>query len=316
MKENIDKFNALISTNIVGYNEHFTNLINLYKTQKLPKVILLSGEKGSGKFTFAFHFINYVLSLNSKFPYSYDKMSINKENESYKKILLNVEQNYNYIGSAKPNQSSIEDIRELKKKFYKSTLDNKPRFTVLDDVELMNLNAANALLKLIEEPSIYDYFFLINNKKKNMIETLKSRSIEIKIFLDLKKKNDIFSFLQKKFGTKNNFFAKHLDSISPGSLIRFSDISEKAEIDGSITFQDIIIKLLQNFKKNKDPLYLDFINFLIDIEFIELSKNNRDPLSIIEIKNKLSNLFDQYRKYNLNNNTVLNQFKILFSHVR
>ena len=93
-------------------------------------------------------------------------MLINKENESYKKILLNVEQNYNYIGSAKPNQSSIEDIRELKIKFYKSTLDNNPRFTVLDDVELMNLNAANALLKLIEEPSIYDYFFLINNKKK------------------------------------------------------------------------------------------------------------------------------------------------------
>ena len=39
-------------------------------------------------------------------------------------------------------------------------------------------------------------------------------------------------------------------------------------------------------------------------------------LEMLETKNKLTNLVNQYRKFNLNSNTVLNQFKIHFNHVR
>ncbi len=37
----------------------------------------------------------------------------------------------------------------------------------MDDVELLNINTANALLKFIENPSTFDFFILINNKKSN-----------------------------------------------------------------------------------------------------------------------------------------------------
>ncbi|GIS77171.1 MAG: hypothetical protein CM1200mP13_05300 [Candidatus Pelagibacterales bacterium] len=57
-----------------------------------------------------------------------------------------------------------------------------PRFTILDDVELLNINAANSLLKLIEEPSDNNYFILINSKRKKIIETIKSRALEKKNF--------------------------------------------------------------------------------------------------------------------------------------
>ena len=36
-------------------------------------------------------------------------------------------------------------------------------------------------LKIIEEPNKNNYFILINNKSKNLIDTIKSRCIEIKI---------------------------------------------------------------------------------------------------------------------------------------
>ena len=88
----------------------------------------------------------------------------------------------------------------------------------------MNTNAANALLKLIEEPSVYDYFILINNKKQNMIETLRSRSIEIKVFLGAEEKNKIFNLLQESFKIENNFLNKHLELTTPGMLIKFSDL--------------------------------------------------------------------------------------------
>ena len=111
--------------------------------------------------------------------------------QSKKKIKLNIEQNFNYLGCEKPNEISVDNVRELKLKLSKIPFNNFPRFTVIDDVELINASSANALLKLIEEPSDYDYFFLINNKNNNIIETLLSRSIEFKIFLSLDDKKNI-----------------------------------------------------------------------------------------------------------------------------
>ena len=310
-----DKFSPINSLKLFVLKEHFDNLVKLYRNKKLPKIILLTGEKGIGKFTLIFHFINYILSLDSKCPYDSKNLLINKNNDSYKKILLNVEQNFNYIGSARPNPATIENIRDIKKKFYKSSLNNQPRFTILDDVELMNTNAANALLKLIEEPSVYDYFLLINNKKQNMIETLRSRSIEIKVFLGEEEKNKIFKLLQESFKIENNFLNKHLELTTPGMLIKFSDLFATAKINEEESFDNMILKFLLQFKKTKNILCLDLINFLLDIKFSKLTKeNNANQLEILETKNKLTDLVNQYRKFNLNSNTVLNQFKIHFNH--
>ena len=312
-----DKFSPINSLKLFALKEHFHNFVELKINQKLPKVILLTGEKGIGKFTLIFHFINYVLSLNSKHPYDYENLLINKNNDSYKRILLHIEQNFNYIGSEKPNPATIDNIRDIKKSFYKSSLNNQPRFTVLDDVELMNENAANALLKLIEEPSSYDYFVLINNKKQNMIETLRSRSIEIKVFLTTEQKNKTFNHLKENFKIENNFLNNYLELTTPGMLIKYSDLFSTNKIDTEESFDNMILKLLMLFKKTKNILSLDLIDFLLDIKFYKLTdKNNNKTLEMLETKNKLTNLVNQYRKFNLNSNTVLNQFKIHFNHVR
>ena len=56
------------SLQLFGLKEYFIDFVNLYKNKKLPKIILLSGDKGIGKFTLSFHLVNYILSLNGKFP--------------------------------------------------------------------------------------------------------------------------------------------------------------------------------------------------------------------------------------------------------
>ena len=64
-----DKFSPVHSLKLFALKEHFYNFVKLHKNQKLPKIILLTGEKGIGKFTLIFHFINYMLSLNSNHSY-------------------------------------------------------------------------------------------------------------------------------------------------------------------------------------------------------------------------------------------------------
>ena len=106
-----------------------------------------------------------------------------------KKINSKTFENFVYFPNENKNKVSIEKIREIKKDLYNSTLDNNPRFIIFDDVEFLNTNVANSLLKMIEEPGKNNYFILINNKRNNLIETLKSRSIETKIFLNTEQKN-------------------------------------------------------------------------------------------------------------------------------
>ena len=58
---------------LYGYEYYFNYFIKLYEKNKLPNTILLSGQKGSGKATFAYHFINYLLSQDEENKYSLDK---------------------------------------------------------------------------------------------------------------------------------------------------------------------------------------------------------------------------------------------------
>ena len=304
------------SNKLIGYDDLFIKFEKLYLNKRFPKVILLSGDKGIGKSTFAFHFINYILSMDSKIPYDKDSFSINLNNETYKKIIINVEQNFNFLKCEKPNAVSIADIRQLKTKLSKTPLVNTSRFTIIDDIELINLNSANALLKLIEEPSDYDYFFLINNKCSKLIETLISRSLEFKVFLSSKQKNQIFTYLKSYFEIEENFTHNYIQYTSPGNLIKFDPIINELEITSLNDFDKVSSEILKIFNKTKKDIYINFLLFLVDIKFLELSKINKNYVQIADTKNKINSLLTRHYKFNLNSINVYNQFTNYLNYVR
>ena len=298
------------SLQLFGLKECFINFVNLYKNKKLPKIILLSGDKGIGKFTLSFHLVNYILSLNTKLPYNYEKLMINIDSPFYKKILLNIQENFNYIGNNYSKKIGIEDIRNIKKKFNNTPLNSLPRFTILDDVELLNINTANALLKFIENPSAFDFFILINNKKSKIIETLKSRSLETKIFLDHKKQEEVFNNLVKVLNIKSHFSHNFKRYTAPGMLIKFSEYLRKLKIEQDTPFYDMAVILLDSYRKTKDDLCLDCIKFLLDIQFSKiLKRDNIKVVQAIDAKNDILNLLNQCRNFNLSNSSVLQYFK-------
>ena len=151
------------SLTLFGHSRYLNELNTLYINKKLPKVTMLSGNKGSGKFTLIFHFLNYIFDKDN---YNSKLLQISPSSNFYKNILNNTFQNFVYIGGKQ--KVGINDIRDLKEKVSMSTINSFPRFIILDDVELLNINSSNALLKITEEPSENNYFILINNlQKKN-----------------------------------------------------------------------------------------------------------------------------------------------------
>ena len=73
---------------LYGMNNFFNEITKLYNTDKMPTKILLSGKKGLGKSTLAYHIINYFLSNTEDLKYDSKNLTINKENRSFK-LLLN-----------------------------------------------------------------------------------------------------------------------------------------------------------------------------------------------------------------------------------
>ena len=78
--------NVDFNKKIYGYDELLNFFIKLDKEQRIPNKFILSGNKGIGKSTFAYHFINYILSKNEKDKYDTINCKINDKNRSYKLI--------------------------------------------------------------------------------------------------------------------------------------------------------------------------------------------------------------------------------------
>ena len=170
-----------------GLNHYFLDLVQLFESGKLPKVLMLSGKKGQGKFTLIHHLMSYIFDKKN---YNLKTLSINNSNKLADDIKDNRNQNILYY-SCSDKKVKVDDIRSLRIDLQKSSINKFNRFIILDDVEHLNDNCINALLKTIEEPSEINYFILVNNQSQAILDTLKSRSIEIMIFLNNQEKQKI-----------------------------------------------------------------------------------------------------------------------------
>tara|TARA_B100001939_G_scaffold217281_1_gene186890 strand:+ start:486 stop:1415 length:930 start_codon:yes stop_codon:yes gene_type:complete len=173
-------------TSLFSLNNYLLDFIKLYKKNKLPTKILLSGDKGLGKSTLAFHLVNYILSINEEHPYIVEESKINPENRFYKLTINGSNPNFSLVDTLSDKKSiDINQIRELIMDLNKSSFNEKERFVIIDNIETLNISSINALLKILEEPPTNTYFILINNNRF-VLPTLKSRCVNFKIFLDHK----------------------------------------------------------------------------------------------------------------------------------
>ena len=113
-EDSLEIIQPIYQLNLFGYDHYFNLFLNLYEKNKLPSVILLNGQKGIGKATFAYHFINYLLSKNEENPYSVENYSINPNNHSYNCIKNSTNSNFFLLDTILPGEDiKIEQSRNL-----------------------------------------------------------------------------------------------------------------------------------------------------------------------------------------------------------
>jgi DNA polymerase-3 subunit delta' len=288
--------------NLFGLNNFFLELTNLFDQKKFPNKILLSGEKGSGKCTLAYHIINYILSKDEDFTYDKENFLINEQNKSFKLIQNRSNPNFNLIDISEDKKFiDINQIRDLISNMNKSSFNDKIRFVLIDNIEFLNKNSVNALLKILEEPNTNVHFILIHNNKK-ILPTLSSRCLNFKISLahnqSIEIANSIFG--ENVLNKINQDLIHHY--LTPGNFYNLIKFSENFEVDlTAITLKEFITVIIEQnyYKKDNEIKHMLY-------DFIELFFRN----------NNFSNLYsyflkkiDDCKKFNLDEESLLMEFE-------
>ena len=296
-------FDSKNSQSLFGHQENFNFISNLYFKKKLPKVLMFSGNKGSGKATLINHFLYSIFDVEN---YNVKKLKSSDNSFFLNQFRNNIFPNIIRVTGADFKSVKIDDIRNLKKKFLQSTFSDKERFIIFDDIELFNNNSLNALLKTIEEPSKKNYFFLINNKSKPLLETVKSRALEIKIILSEGKRLEIIEKLVHSFKLQL-ILDPETSQLSPGNFIKYNYICEEYGILPKNDFVENLTLLLNLYKKNKDILFINLAFFIADYYFKDIkNKNLFKNDKIFEIKNYVFDNLNNFIVFNINQNSLIN----------
>ena len=289
--------------NLFGYNKLFNSFITLHKKNKLPNVMLLSGSKGLGKSTFAYHFINYLLSDKEENNYLVENFKINPSNSSYKLIQNNIHPNFFLLeNDLTEDNIKIDQVRNLLIFLHRSTYTKDLKIVFIDNAEFLNVNSSNALLKSLEEPSSNTFFFIIHNDASAIKETIKSRCIQFKFHLNINEKKNIFKKIAQNY--QLNFNYNDLDKFfyfeSPGNLLKYLMALKDSNFNILENNLPCILFLIDKYKTKKDSELLNLITLLIENFYNKLSLNDSNNINTyFTNKNKILYLINDMKKFNL-----------------
>ncbi len=294
-------------TKLYGLDNYLHELIKLYKNNTYPNKILISGQKGIGKSTMAYHFINYILTLNEDNNYDLQNLTINTESSQFKTILNNSNTNLISIDvSSDKKMIDISQIRQLITQLNKSSFNKKPRFVLIDNIELLNINSINALLKILEEPNDNVYFILIHNNKK-ILSTLLSRCINFKINLTNK---DCLEISNKLLNDNlENLVSNDLINyyFTPGEIYNLIQFSLQNNYDLSkIDLKSLLKTLIEDGHYKKNIFISNYMYNLIELYF------RKSDLSFSDLVYKKYSYFvkkiSDTKTYNLDKETLFMEF--------
>src|SRR6516165_11749449 len=169
---------------LVGHESAERELRRLVEAGRLPHAILLSGPRGIGKATLAFRFARFLLANGDDRTNAVAEsgLAINPESGVFRRVaagghadLLPIERAYDPRRRRLRGEIVVEDAREITSFFRLTAAEEGWRIVIVDGAEEMNRSAANALLKVLEEPPRQALLLLVSHSPGRLLPTIRSR---------------------------------------------------------------------------------------------------------------------------------------------
>ena len=313
---------------VIGFDQEFDSILNQLLDSKLSNSLLLTGNKGIGKNYFIFQIIEEYIKKKIVSEQTHHHLSLIKSN-THPNIKI-VEKEIDEKTKKLKNFIIIDQIRKINQfSLQTSIIENIPKFIVIDSADDMNLNASNALLKILEEPKSNTYFFLISHQPSLLLPTIKSRCLIIKLSNhNYDHFSDIIKISNPDMDEETKKFLYDITNGSPGLINEYEFdeilniferlinlIIDKDPFSGN---NNDTIKFLSGFDNEKLKVYISFIKFiLITINKIKLGFNisenylSKSILNIDTVSDKITiDLIKRKLDYLINNENDLFTFNL------
>ena len=152
----------------------------LWGCNKFPQSSLVISENTEDALSQISDFVSHILSFNTE---------VSLENNPDFRIIRLLEED---------KEIKIDQIRSAVDFFSKTPAISKNKILVIYQADLMNINAANAILKMLEEPTKNSYIFLVTHYENSIIPTLKSRCAIFNSKSDIENISKDYSSFSKK----------------------------------------------------------------------------------------------------------------------
>lgn len=233
-----------------GQDSTKTQLLDLFKSERVPHALLLNGEEGCGHLQLALSFSSLLLcksptsldackncssckmyekyqhpDLHFSYPIHLSKTEHSETSDDQRSSFLEALEKYKCLGKktwyskmGNENKQGVIGVKESQAILAKISLKSffgSAKILLMWMPELMNIQAANKLLKLIEEPPENTYFIFVSNNQSKILPTISSRLQTINV--PRLKDENISDFLEKKFQIEPST-ANNIAKISKGNL--------------------------------------------------------------------------------------------------
>lgn len=145
------------------------SLKKIVSSGRIPHAFLFSGPKGTGK-TSAARILAKIVNCESK------KTPCNKCKQCQS---ITKGTNIDVIEIDAASHRGIDDIRSLRDAVKLAPASAKKKVYIIDEAQMLTVEASNALLKTLEEPPDHVIFILATTNPEKLIATIRSRTTEI-----------------------------------------------------------------------------------------------------------------------------------------
>ena len=160
-------------------------LLEAYRSRRMHHAWLICGPKGIGKATLAYRFARFVLAYpdpGAPEVLAAEDLSLAPDQPAFRKVaarahpnLLTLQRGYNDDRKRFYTELSVDEIRRTNSFFGSTSGEPGWRIAIVDPADDMNANAANALLKNLEEPPTRSLFLIISHAPGRLVPTIRSR---------------------------------------------------------------------------------------------------------------------------------------------
>ncbi len=170
---------------VLGHADAQRSLLETYASGRMHHAWIISGQAGIGKATLAYAMAKFMAAHpDAAAPSVAQAMSLQtgETDPLVRQItagafpdIATVRRSWVPERKALSGEIRVDDIRRATHLFEQTAIAGGWRIAIIDSVDEMNANAANALLKMLEEPPARSLFLLISHAPGRLLPTIRSR---------------------------------------------------------------------------------------------------------------------------------------------